>query len=94
MNKSDLVGAVAEQTGMTKKDVDRVIGKTLETIEDALCRDENVSLVGFGTFEVRHRSERTGRNPATGEEMTIPAGYVPGFRVSKSVREKVNKSLK
>ncbi len=93
MHKSDLVDAVAAETGMTKKDVDKVIGATLDTIVDTLCRNEKVSLVGFGTFEVRHRSARKGRNPATGEEMEIPAGYVPGFRVSKSVREKVNDEL-
>ncbi|MFP4200326.1 MAG: HU family DNA-binding protein [Bacillota bacterium] len=93
MHKSDLVDAVAAETGMTKKDVDKVIGTTLDTIVNTLCNNEKVSLVGFGTFEVRKRSARKGRNPATGEEMQIPAGYVPGFRVSKSVREKVNEEL-
>ena len=93
MHKTDLVNAVAEQTGLTKKDVDKVIGATLEAIVDALCQEDKVSLVGFGTFETRFRKEREGRNPATGKPMKIAAGYVPGFRMSKAVREKVNECL-
>lgn len=93
MHKKELVDAVAQETGLTKKDVDKAISATLECIVDAMCRNEKVSLVGFGTFENRFRNEREGRNPATGEPMTIPAAYVPSFKISKTVREKVSESL-
>jgi len=93
MHKSDLVDAIAEKSGLTKKDADKALQATLESIEETLCENENVSLMGFGTFEVRYRKERTGRNPATGEEMTIPASYAPAFRASKNLKEKVNENI-
>ncbi len=93
MHKSDLVDAIADRAGLTKKDADKALQATLETIEDALCEEDKVSLMGFGTFEVRYREERPGRNPSTGEHMTIPASYAPAFRASKSLKDKVNEIL-
>ncbi len=93
MHKSDLVDAIAEKAGLTKKDADRALQAALESIEDALCEEDKVSLMGFGTFEVRYREERPGRNPSTGKSMTIPASYSPAFRASKSLKDKVNDTL-
>ena len=86
MNKLDLVGAVAEKAGITKRDAERAVNALVETIEDALKQGERVSLVGFGTFEVRDRKPRVGRNPQTGEEIRIPAGRVPSFKAGKALK--------
>lgn len=91
MNKSELVDSVAKLTKLSKKDSEAAINATLETITDALVRDEKVVLVGFGTFETRARSERTGRNPSTKETITIPASKAPAFKAGKSLKDKVNK---
>lgn len=89
MNKSDLIGAVSEKTEMAKKDVEKVVNTLVDTIIDTVKGDEKVQLVGFGTFERRHRAERKGRNPATKEEITIPALNVPVFKAGKAFKERV-----
>lgn len=90
MNKSDLIDLVAERTGFTKKDSGRVIEAVFESISESLARGEKVSLVGFGTFSVSQREERTGRNPRTGGEITIPSRSVPVFRAGRPLKERVN----
>jgi DNA-binding protein HU-beta len=89
MNKGDLVDKVAEQASVTKKQADTILTATLEAIQEAVAGGEKVTLVGFGTFEPRDRQERIGRNPKTGEEMTIPASRVPAFSAGKQFKEKV-----
>ncbi|MGB9885777.1 MAG: HU family DNA-binding protein [Moorellales bacterium] len=89
MNKMDLINSVAEKTEMTKKDAEKVINAVFDSIGEALANGEKVQLVGFGTFEVRERAARTGRNPRTGEEISIPATRVPTFKPGKTLRETV-----
>ena len=89
MNKVELVAAVSEKAGITKRDAEKAITALVETIEEALKAGQKVSLVGFGTFEVRDRKPRVGRNPQTGEEIRIPASRVPSFKAGKSLRESV-----
>ncbi len=89
MNKQELVSAVAERSGMTKKDVERAVNAVFEVIEESLAGGDRVSLVGFGTFEVRDRAARVGRNPQTGEEIRIAATRVPAFRAGKSLKDAV-----
>ncbi|NLN18781.1 MAG: HU family DNA-binding protein [Firmicutes bacterium] len=91
MNKSELIAAVAEATGLTRKAVGDVVEATLETIADTLSRGEKISLVGFGTFEVRERAARTGINPATKEPIEIPATRTPAFKAGKQLKEAVRK---
>ncbi|MDB9312380.1 HU family DNA-binding protein [Spirulina sp. CS-785/01] len=92
MNKEQLVKAIAAQTTTTKKDAEKILTATLETIMETVATGDKVVLVGFGTFEPRHRSERTGRNPQTGKPMTIPATTVPAFSAGKLFKEKVAES--
>ncbi|MED3855103.1 HU family DNA-binding protein [Priestia megaterium] len=73
MNKTELVDAVATKSELTKQDSKKAVDALFETISNTLAQEEKIQLVGFGTFEIRERAERTGRNPQTGEEMTIPA---------------------
>ncbi|NLJ71810.1 MAG: HU family DNA-binding protein [Syntrophomonadaceae bacterium] len=89
MNKTDLVSEVASKTGMTKKDVDKVVNAFFSSVEGALKSGDKVQLIGFGTFEVRDRQERKGRNPQTGEEITIAATKVPAFKAGKALKEAV-----
>jgi len=89
MNKASLIDSLASKTGMTKKAASEALDTILETITDALKKGEKVTITGFGTFEVRHRKARTGRNPQTGEEITIPARNVAAFRAGKSLKESV-----
>ncbi|MGI6610324.1 MAG: HU family DNA-binding protein [Limnochordia bacterium] len=91
MNKSELIAAVAEATGLTRKAVSDVVDATLEAIADTLSRGEKVSLVGFGTFEVRDRAARSGINPATKEPIEIPASKSPAFKAGKQLKEAVRK---
>lgn len=91
MNKNELVEAIALSTEITKTDVDKVVTSLTEVITDELEKGDSVSLKGFGTFEVRSRSERTGRNPHTGETLVIPASKVPAFKVSSALKKAVNK---
>lgn len=90
MNKTELVNAVAEKAELTKKDAEKAVSAVFASIEEALSRGEKVQLVGFGTFEVRDRAERTGRNPKTGEEIVIPASKVPAFKPGKALKEAVD----
>lgn len=89
MNKAELVTSVAEKAEITKKDASAAIDAVFDTITGALVHNDKVQLVGFGTFEVRERSERTGKNPRTGEKMIIPATKVPAFKAGKALKDKV-----
>lgn len=89
MNKTELVDAVATKTELTKQDSKKAVDALFETISNTLAKEEKIQLIGFGTFEVRERAERTGRNPQTGEEMTIPASKVPAFKPGKELKEAV-----
>lgn len=91
MNKAELISVMAEKSGLTKKDSEKALNSFIETVEEALVKGEKVQLVGFGTFEVRERSARKGRNPQTGEEIDIPAVSVPAFKAGKALRESINK---
>ena len=91
MNKLELVSAVAEQANLTKKDAEAAIKAMLGTIEASLKKGEKVQLVGFGTFEVRERAARTGRNPQTGAEMKIAAAKVPTFKAGTGLKNLINK---
>lgn len=87
MNKSELIELVAEKAGMSKKDSETAVKAVLESITEGLVKGEKVQLVGFGTFEVRNRKEREGRNPATGEKIMIKALKVPAFKPGKALKE-------
>ena len=89
MKKAELIDAVATKSELTKQDSKKAVDALFETISNTLAKEEKVQLIGFGTFEVRERAERTGRNPQTGEEMTIPASKVPAFKPGKELREAV-----
>ncbi|MCI1859083.1 MAG: HU family DNA-binding protein [Sporolactobacillus sp.] len=89
MNKNDLIQKVAEKTGVSKKETEKVVNETLDEIIEALRLNQKVQFVGFGTFEVRSRATRTGRNPQTGESITIPATKVPGFRAGNKLKDAV-----
>ena len=90
MNKTELVAAIAEQAEISKKDAEKAINAFIENIEGALKKGDKVQLVGFGTFEVRERAERKGRNPQTNQEITIPASKVPAFKVGKALKDAIN----
>lgn len=90
MHKAELVEKVAEKSGVTKKVAHQVVDSVFETIAEALKAGEKVQLIGFGSFEVRNRAERAGRNPQTGEEITIPASKAPAFKAGKALKEIVN----
>lgn len=89
MNKADLVAMVAEKTEMSKKDSEKAVNAVFGAIEEALAKNDKVQLVGFGTFEVKNRAERTGRNPQTKESIIIPASKVPGFKAGKALKDAV-----
>lgn len=90
MNRTDLVNSVAQKASITKKDADAAVAAVLESVTDALKNGDKVQLVGFGTFEVRERAEKQGRNPRTGDTMTIPASKVPSFKAGKALKDAVN----
>jgi len=89
MNKADLISKVAEKTDFTKKDAEKAVSAILASIEEALSAGEKVQLVGFGTFEIRNRAARKGRNPQTGQEIKIAAAKVPVFKAGKALRDAV-----
>ena len=89
MNKMDLVASVAEKADLTKKDAEKVVGAVLASIEEALAQGEKVQLVGFGTFEIKERAARVGRNPRTGEEIQIAATRAPVFKAGKALKDAV-----
>ncbi|MGG1217343.1 HU family DNA-binding protein [Priestia endophytica] len=89
MNKTELVNAVAAQAELTKQDAAKAVDALFKTISDTLSKEEKIQLIGFGTFEVRERAARIGRNPQTGEEMQIAASKVPAFKPGKELKEAV-----
>ena len=91
MNKAELVAAVAEKTGLSKKDSEKAINAAFDAITGALVSGEKVQLVGFGAFEVKERGARIGRNPQTKAEITIPASRVATFKVGKALKDAVAK---
>ncbi len=91
MNKTELVAAVAEKTGASKKDSEKLVSAVFETITNALVAGDKVALVGFGAFEVKERPARTGRNPRTKEEIEIPASRSASFKPGKALKDAVNK---
>lgn len=90
MNKAELIDAVAEQASVTKKDAATVLDATLDSITAALVAGDSVRLTGFGTFEIKARAARTGRNPLTKEAVQIPASKAPVFKPGKTLKETVN----
>ena len=90
MNKSDFVNAVADKAELSKADAGRAIDAMIEVVKKALKKGDTVTLVGFGTFQVRKRAARTGRNPRTGENIKIKASKVPGFKAGKALKDAVN----
>ena len=91
MNKTELIAAAAEISGISKKDTEAVINATIESIASALKADDKVQLVGFGSFEVKKRAARTCRNPKTKETIEIPASKVPAFKAGKALKDAVSK---
>ena len=91
MNKSDLVAAIAAKTGDTKKGAEDSLNAFVSVVTEALAKGDKVQLVGFGSFEVRKRAARKGRNPQTKEEIKIPASKAPVFKAGKALKELVNK---
>ncbi len=89
MNKSELISAVAETSELTKKDAEKAVNAFVSVVSEALAEGDKVQLVGFGTFEVRERAERKGRNPQTKEEITIPASKAPVFKAGKALKDSV-----
>jgi DNA-binding protein HU-beta len=89
MNKTDLVNNIAAKSGMSKKDVEAVLNGFLGEVTEALSKDDKVQLIGFGTFETRKRSGRTGRNPQTGKAINIPASKVPAFKAGNKLKEAI-----
>ena len=91
MTKVELINAIADKAGLTKKDADKALAAVVDTVTEALKKGDKVQLVGFGTFEVRARGERTGRNPRTKETITIPASKAPAFKAGKALKDAVSK---
>ncbi len=91
MTKADLINTISEKVDLSKKDIGNVVNASFEVITQALSDGDKVQIVGFGTFEVRNRKERKGRNPSTGKEIKIPASCVPAFKAGKSLKEAVAK---
>ena len=91
MNKAELIQAVAEGTGLARKDVETGVNAALQAVSEALAREEKVQIVGFGSFETRSRAERMGRNPKTKESVVIPATKVPVFKAGKALKDAVEK---
>ncbi len=91
MNKSELIAAIAAKTGSTKKDAEASLNAFVEAVTETLVKGDKVQLVGFGSFEVRKRAARKGRNPQTKEEIKIPASKAPVFKAGKALKDLVNK---
>lgn len=90
MNKAELVAAMADKTGLSKKDAEKALKAFTDVIAEELKKGEKIQLVGFGTFEVSERAARTGRNPQTGKEMNIPASKAPKFKAGKALKDMIN----
>ena len=91
MNKTELIAAVAAKTGLTKKDAERVVNATIETITESMVKGDKVNVSGFGIFEVKNREARVGRNPRTKETIQLPATKLPAFKASKTLKDAVAK---
>ena len=91
MNKTDLINSIAAKSGLNKKNSEAALNAFIVSVEDSLKGGDKVVLVGFGTFEVRQRAARKGRNPQTKKEITIPASKAPVFKAGKVLKDKVNK---
>ncbi len=91
MTKAELVTAIAEKTGLTKKDSEKALAAFVDSVTESLAKGESIQLVGFGTFEVRERAAREGRNPRTKETITIPATKVPAFKAGRALKDAVSK---
>lgn len=91
MNKNELIASVAEKAGLTKKDSEKSVSAVIESIVETIASGDKVQLVGFGTFEVRERAERTGRNPQTKQPIVIPASKLPVFKAGKAFKDAVSK---
>ena len=91
MNKTELIAEVAKKCGLSKKEAEKSVNATFDTIAEALCGDDKVQLVGFGSFETKKREARMGRNPRTKEVVEIPATTVPVFKAGKALKDKVAK---
>lgn len=90
MNKVELIAAVAAKAGLSKKDAEKAVAAVVASVEEALIKGDKVQLIGFGTFEVRERAARTGRNPQTKEEITIAASKQPVFKAGAALKKAVN----
>ena len=90
MNKTELVAAIAEKAGLSKKDAEGAVKAFTDTVAEQLKAGEKIQLVGFGTFEVAERAARTGKNPQTGEAIKIPASKAPKFKAGKALKDGVN----
>lgn len=90
MNKSDIVSKVAAETGLSQGALDTAVNKFFKAISDSLSSGEDVAIAGFGSFQVKHRKERQGRNPSTGQPMTIAASNAVGFKAAKALKDAVN----
>ncbi len=90
MNKSELIAAMAAKTGETKKSAEANLNAFIETVTEALVKEDKVQLVGFGSFETRKKAARKGRNPRTKEEIKIPASKAPAFKAGKALKDMVN----
>ena len=91
MKKTELIAAIAEQSGLSKKDAEKALSATLDTIVKAVADGDKIQLTGFGTFEQRQRNARTGVDPRTGNSIEIPASKVPAFKAGKAFKDVVNK---
>ena len=89
MTKKELISAIAEKTKMTKKDTETMVNAIVEVISETLANGEEVAISGLGKFSVKERAERTGRNPQTGEAITIAASKVPAFKASKTLKDAI-----
>ena len=94
MNKAELVGKIAGKAGLTKKDAEKAVNAFVASVQEALVKKDKVQLIGFGTFEVKERAARTGRNPQTGEAIKIAASKSPVFKAGKALKDAVNKKKK
>lgn len=91
MKKTELIAAIAEQSGLSKKDAEKALSATIDTIVKAVAEGDKIQLTGFGTFEQRQRNARTGVDPRTGNSIEIPASKVPAFKAGKAFKDVVNK---
>ncbi len=91
MNKTELIAAVAEKSGLTRKDSEKAVNAALEAVTESLVKGEKVTLVGFGTFAAKDRAARTAHNPRTGEEIPVPATRVPDFKAGSALKDAVAK---